>query len=372
MSSSPWRTAALVAALAAVPLGFAPAAAAQTAFDHVNRGVVELETATADGISPKIANDLADLVDDGATRRVLPVLGEGSLQNLVDLKRLRGIDLAIVQADVLDYVRAHKLQPGVETLPYVTRLYNEEFHLLARRGVNSVAELQGKKVNVDVPGAGTGITAAKIFGLLGIAIDPTTDSTSLALAKLERGQIDAVAYVGGAPAPVFRTIDAASGLHFLAIPLQPAITAAYAPTRLDAKEYPGLVPPDGPVDTVAVGAVLMAANLAPQSERYRNVANFVDTFFTQFSSLLTPGHHPKWREVNLAAELPGWHRFAPAAEWLARNAAVAQQPASNDMRVVFERFLDERLRLTGNTAMTQQQKDALFSAFRQWQSSQAP
>ena len=362
--------AAVIAALAAAALGAAPAAA-QMSIDHANRGTVELETGTADGISPKIANDLADLVDDGATRRVLPVLGEGSLQNIVDLKLLHGIDLAIIQADVLDYARAHKLQPGIETLPYVARLYNEEFHLLARADVKSIADLQGKKVIVDVPGAGTGVTADRIFGLLGISVDRTTDATSLALAKLERGEIDAVAYVAGAPAPVFRTIDAAAGLHFVAIPLQPAVTAVYAPTRLDAKEYPGLVPADGAVDTVAVGTVLMAANLAPQSERYHNVANFVDAFFTQFSSLLTPGHHPKWREVNLAADLPGWRRFPPAAEWLARNAAVAQQPAADDMRAVFERFLDERLRLTGNTDMTQQQKDALFGEFRQWQSSQA-
>ncbi len=38
---------------------------------------------------------------------------------------------------------------------------------------------------------------------------------------------------------------------------------------------------------------------------------------------------------------------------------------------MFERFLDERLRITGNAGMTQQQKDDLFAAFRNWQSGQA-
>src|SRR5207248_3665047 len=58
----------------------------------VNRGVVELETARAAGISVRIAEDLANVIDDGATRRVLPVIGKGALQNITDLKLLRGID----------------------------------------------------------------------------------------------------------------------------------------------------------------------------------------------------------------------------------------------------------------------------------------
>src|SRR5712691_9296714 len=69
----------------------------------INRGVVELETTGSAGIAVRIAEDLANLVDDGATRRIVPVVGKGSLQNLTDLKYLRGIDIAIVQLDVLDY-----------------------------------------------------------------------------------------------------------------------------------------------------------------------------------------------------------------------------------------------------------------------------
>jgi len=54
------------------------------------------------------------------------------LQNLTDLKYLRGIDMAIVQSDVLDYAKEQRLLPGLEwSLTYITRLYNEEFHLLA-------------------------------------------------------------------------------------------------------------------------------------------------------------------------------------------------------------------------------------------------
>src|SRR5215470_4947332 len=117
----------------------------------VNRGIVELETTRSAGISVRIAEDLANVIDDGATRRVLPVVGKGALQNLTDLKLLRGVDMAILQVDVLDYARQKNLFPGLEAwASYITKLYNEEFHLLARQDVNSVADLANQKVNLDL------------------------------------------------------------------------------------------------------------------------------------------------------------------------------------------------------------------------------
>jgi len=46
---------------------------------------------------------LANIIDDGATRRVLPVVGKGSLPKPWRSQVLRGVDLAILQTDVLDY-----------------------------------------------------------------------------------------------------------------------------------------------------------------------------------------------------------------------------------------------------------------------------
>src|SRR6202007_475835 len=107
--------------------------------------------------------DLASIVDDGATRRVLPVVGKGSLQNITDLKLLRGVDMAILQQDVLDYARQQRLCPGLEnSISYITKLYNEEFHLLARGDIKSVADLANQKVNVDLRGGGTAITAGPL------------------------------------------------------------------------------------------------------------------------------------------------------------------------------------------------------------------
>jgi TRAP-type uncharacterized transport system substrate-binding protein len=333
--------------------------------------VFKVERGRGAGISVRIGEDRAIIIDDGATRRVLPVVGQGSLQNVTDLKLLRGIDMAILQLDVLDYERQQNLYPGIENwATYITKLYNEEFHLLARHDIETVADLANKSVKVDLRGAGTGITTARLFELLKIPAIMTNDDQELALEELRKGDIAAIAFVAGKPAPIFRTLTGNDRLHFLAIPLNSAVIAAYVPAQLTVADYPALVSSDQPVDTVAVGTVLAAANLQVGSERYRNLVNFVEAFFTGFQTLLEPGHHPKWREVSITAELPGWRRFPPAEQWLQRNAQVAAAPLPQDLKAIFSRFITERQKATGGPLLTEQQKDELFKQFQLWQGGQ--
>jgi uncharacterized protein len=334
-----------------------------------NRGVVELETGSSAGISVRIVEDLASIVNDGATRRVVPVVGQGSLGNIIDLKLLRGIDMAIVPADVLDYAREQKLFPGMDaTITYITKLYNEELHLLARSEIKSIADLANRKVNIDLRDSSTAITTKRLFDLMRLTVITANDPQEVALEKLRNGEIAALAFVAGKPAPLFHNLNGDQGLHFLDFPFSSAVTERYVPTRLTAADYPGLVPQDRPVDTVAVGAVLIVANLQQAPERYRNVANFIDAFFTGLPTLLEPGHHPKWQEVNLAAEVPGWRRYPPADQWLQRNLQAAKAPNPDELLAMFARFVDERRQSTGGAPMTQQEKYDLFQQYQHWQS----
>ena len=268
----------LLAGIIVIPAAGAASRSAAPSNDSmvINKGVVELETGSSAGISVRIAEDLANLVNDGATRRLVPVVGRGSLGNLNDLKLLRGIDVAIIQTDTLDYIRERQLFPGVETsITYITKLYNEEFHLLARSGINSVTDLANQKVNVDLRDSGTAITASRVFDLLKLPVALTNDPSEVALEKLRSGEIAALGFVSGKPAPFFRDIKGDDGLHLLSIPFKPAMAVAYLPARLTAADYPGLIPQDQTVDTVGVGTVLAAANLQqcartlPQCSEFR-------------------------------------------------------------------------------------------------------
>ncbi len=361
----------LIASVVALPWWITPGYAADPALVASNRGAVELETDSSAGISVRMAEDLASLIDDGATRRVIPVVGRSARQNLVDLVNLHGIDMAILQTDVLDSLRQQRTVPGIEnSFTYIARLYNEEFHLLAGPGVKSVSDLAHRRVDVGIRGSGTSVTAGHLFDLLKIQIVPVYDRPEVALAKLRDGTIDAVAFVAGKPAPLFQAMPHDSQLHFVPIPLGADVINAYVPTSLSADDYPGLIPAGQTVDTVAVGSLLAVARLVPDSERYRNVSNFVDAFFTQFRTLLEPGHQPKWHEINLAAQAPGWTRFPPAQAWLDRNAAVARA-SPQDLKTLFARFLDFRQQATGGTPVSDQEKQELFNEFERWQSGQS-
>ena len=91
----------------------------------------------------------------------------------------------------------------------------------------------------------------------------------------------------------------------------------------------------------------MAADLRGVPERYRNISNFVDALFTRFEDLRSEGHHPKWHEVNIAAEVSGWARHPAAQQWLQRNAQVANAASPDALRALFSRFVDERRQASG-------------------------
>jgi TRAP-type uncharacterized transport system substrate-binding protein len=320
----------------------------------------------------RIAEDLANLVDDGATRRVVPIVGKGALQNLTDLKYLRGIDLAIVPLDVLDYVKKENSFPGLDnSFTYIAKLYNEELHILTTAGIKQIRDLEHQKVNFDLRGSSTAITAARIFTALKISPIIVNDPQELALHKLRSGEIAALALVAGKPAPLVTGIQRAEGLHLVDIPFDQLTQPGYVPARFTIQDYPALMSMDRSIETAGVGTVLLAAEFPLGSERFRNLTSFVKTFFTGFQSLLTPGHHPKWEEVNLTAELPGWRRFGPAESWLRRNMQVAPAPNPDELRTMFSRFVDQRRQSSGATPMSPQEKDELFQQFRAWQSGKA-
>jgi uncharacterized protein len=292
----------------------APAADVATQRDLVNGGVVGLISGGVTGTYVRIAADLADALDDGYELRVLPIIGKGSVRNIEDLLLLRGVDVAIVQSDVLDFYKRAGLVPNIEQkIHYIAKLYNEEVHVLAKSEHRTIDDLAGKRVNFGTEGSGTFMTAGIIFDDLGIDVDVTSHPEPIALERLRAGEIDALVFVGGKPLKLIEDVDRQEGLHLLAIPPE-RIKAAYLPSELTADAYPRLIESGNPVQTVAVTAVLAAYNWPDGHPRQEKVTRFIERFFANFDRLLEPPFHPKWREIDLRAQVPGWQRIAPAAK----------------------------------------------------------
>ncbi|WP_240048392.1 TAXI family TRAP transporter solute-binding subunit [Crenalkalicoccus roseus] len=307
--------AAAPAALAQTPPRQGAAASLSALAARANAGTVGIISGGVDGTYIRIAADLAAVLDDGDTLRVLPILGKGSLQNLSDILVLRGVDIGIVQSDVLAFARRERLLPGLDGLvQYITKLYDEEVHVLARPGIARIADLDGEVVNVDLRGSGTAMTASLLFEGLGVRIRPAHETQDLALARLGRGEIAALVFVAGKPARLFAAIPPGSGLHFLPVPMTPALMETYLPSTLTHADYPALVAEGETVETIGVGAVMAVYAWQPGTERHRKVARFVEALHARFPEFLRPPRHPKWREVNLAAQVPGWVRFDHRAQ----------------------------------------------------------
>ena len=303
----------------------APALAEQSAPDKPH--VVGVITGMEGGTYARTAADLTIL--DGDKLRVLPMLGKGSLQNLSDILFLRGVDVGFVQADVLAYAKQHALFPNLEhRIRYIAKLYDEEIHVLARSDIKRLEDLNGQRVNVDVIGSGSAMTAETLLDALGIKAKLEHEKQVNGLEELKRGDIAAIIHVGGAPIPLLADLKSETGLHLLPVPLDRGLAQTYLPDQFTHDMYPQLVQAD-PVQTIAVGDVMAVVNWPAKSDRYKNVSAFVDDFFSKFSQFQQPPRHPKWREVSLTAEVPGWTRFAPAQQWLdSHGAKSAAKPAA--------------------------------------------
>jgi uncharacterized protein len=333
---------------------------------QANAGTVGVISGGVDGTYIRIATDLASVLDDGERLRVLPVVGKGSLQNVADILYLRGIDIGIVQSDVLTYARRKQLHPGIDqSIQYIAKLYDEEVHILAGRDVAKLEDLANRKVNVDVRGSGTAMTASVLFESLGIPAQTTNDDQNTALQKLRQGEIAALVYVSGKPARLFTGLTADSGLHLISVPITKSLLETYLPAQFEHADYPLLVPDGAPVDTIAVGSVMAVFAWPPNQERFKKVARFVDAFFGRFQLFMQPPRHPKWKDVNLAAQVPGWTRFAPAQDWLVRQSSAGT--AGGTLQKDFDGFL---ARITSPpSSLTTAQKEGLFRDFLAWQNS---
>src|SRR5438067_6522457 len=277
--------------------------------EKANSGLVTIILGGLDSGDLSDATDLVTTVK-GARLRILPVAGEGAAKDVTDLLFARGIDIAIVQTDVLASLKRQAPFPGIENfLQYITKLYDQEVHILVGRELHSLEDLTSKRVNFGPPDSGTFLTASTIFGALGLGVEITTFPQPLALEKLRRGEIAALVYTAAKPARLFQDIKSEEGLHFLSLSAPEPVRERYGEGTLSTADYPNLIEQPNAISTLSVGTVLAVYNWPAGTKRYRNVAHFVETFFGRLAELRMPRHHPKWRKVDIHASVVGWTRF---------------------------------------------------------------
>jgi TRAP-type uncharacterized transport system substrate-binding protein len=335
--------------------------------ERLNTNTIAIVSGNINAAWLTIAYDLSAVLDKGDDFRVLPVIGRGGEQNVRDVRYLKGVDLGITVTPVLTtFRRSGELGNIDDKIVYITRLFNQEMHVLVRTdsGITTLEQLRGKTVNFSDAGSATQQSAREVFRRLNIEVKEVNTGQADAYEAMKRNEMAGTILSNAMPAPAIARLRPADGFRLIPVTYSKQFHEDYYPASIAHDDYPNLIPKGQSIDTIAYGSMIIAYNWPKGSDRYRRVGAFVDTFFSKFSEFQKPPRHPKWREVNLAAQVPGWRRFDGADEWLARNRA--QQQAAVGSQQDFDRFLAARPAPGSVAQMTAADRERLFQEFVKW------
>src|SRR5246127_440426 len=172
-------------------------------------------------------NVLNDLRPDGL--RILPVLGVGGLQNLNDVLFLKNIDMGVVDEDNMRFLKQRdpRLYGNIEQrVQYITKLYNSEFQVLARKDIRTYDDLRGQKVNFNLKDSQTEVSADFIFNKLKLDVVRSNYDNDEAIQKVKKGELAAMIILTGAPQASFAKLKAEDG----------ALSLARAPAQLPSHD----------------------------------------------------------------------------------------------------------------------------------------
>jgi TRAP transporter TAXI family solute receptor len=262
---------------------------------------------------------------------------KGSVENIYAVYQRPGVPMGIVQSDVLAFVARvqtdQTLKRIARKIKLVYPLYNEEIHMLARKGVvSSFDDLADKRVAIGREGSGTYLTVRLMFKLSEVVpremINIDTDE---ALAALKAGKIDAMFFVAGYPVRLLAE-GVAAGDDLALMPITNKDIAEFYPrVTIPANTYAWQATP---VETVAVKAVLVSFDF--RKNDCDNVGKFAQLLSSNMD-WLTKNGHAKWKSVNLDAQLKGWEQYDCVRKYVKPTArAAAPKPTGVDLNPVME------------------------------------
>jgi TRAP transporter TAXI family solute receptor len=217
-------------------------------------------------------------------------------------------------------------EPATE-LRTIAALFEEHIHLvaLADSGINSVADLAGKRVSLDEPGSGTYVDANLILEANGMSTDDVTAEAlkgGAAADALRNGRIDAFFVVAGYPTGTL--VELASAADIKLVPIDgagaDALTDAYgffASSDIPADTYEGV----DAVTTVAVGAQWYTS----ANEDEELIYNITAALWNNETRTLLDVGHAKGSTITIETALSGVGvPLHPGAERFYREAGLVE------------------------------------------------
>lgn len=262
-------------------------------------GEIGIISGSKTGTYIKIAHDIAYVM--GKEHIKVKVYEGNSLENIKGVLGNKKYQFAIVQSDALNYYDREIYKKGKlsDEIKMLFPLYNEEIHIVVNKKskINSVADLEGKRVNMST--SGSWVTGQNIKNEVGINwIEDRESNRTVAFKELLNNKLDAIIYVSGKPTGDFVWKKEISKY----IKLIPYESDMYTPTIISSKDYDWV---EGEVKSSAVKSILVTYNYTeekakkyPRFREYiqniKNIALIVNNNLTY----LREHRHPKWKEIK--------------------------------------------------------------------------
>jgi TRAP transporter TAXI family solute receptor len=196
--------------------------------------------------------------------------------------------------------------PQLPNLRALGVAYANTVHLvtLADSGIESLADLAGKRVSVGAPGSGTEVSAAAILEANGITYDDISEQRlnfNETAAALRDGDIDAGFWSVGPPTSSILDLATTRDIHIVSITgdeLENGLGASevFAPVTLAAGTYPGV---DEDVTTIGTPNVILVAAEMDEQLAY----DFLDALYSNIDEVIAvhPSANNTTPELALAA-----------------------------------------------------------------------
>ncbi|MEM7709929.1 MAG: TAXI family TRAP transporter solute-binding subunit [Pseudomonadota bacterium] len=219
-------------------------------------------------------------------------------------------------------------QEAVESLRAIANLYPESIHLVASAGagIESVADLAGKRVSLDEPGSGTLVDARIILEAAGLSeddIEPEYLKPQQAGERMRDGALDAFFFVGGFPAGGIAEL--ASQHDIALVPIEGDVAQGiidqygfFSADTVPGGTYEGVA---DDVTTISVGAQWITAESQPEELVYE----ITKALWNENTRKLLDGGHAKGAQITPDTALDGIGiPLHPGAERFYREAGLLE------------------------------------------------
>jgi len=249
---------------------------------------------------------------------VIPSPGSYRNYKMLIKDSYRPADVYFVQYDLMILEELRSLKNNLDVTKNVRVLMpfaDAEIHLITRKNseINSIEDLEKKKVGVD--SEGTGITTKILKERTGINWKEKYIGLNNSLSELLRGNIDAFFHVG--MAPIYRLSNASPLLKReikMVSVVSDSLEGIYEQVTIPGGTYRWQ---EDDIETYGV-KILLVTNIKKETAQDRaNIRKFLETIRDNKTTLQSgdSDFHPKWREIKTSYSLKRPYYYFDAIDW---------------------------------------------------------